>query len=190
LPYRKNPVEDAVQARDVDQDVTASDPSSIIWEKRRPNILQLIQTVKQKAWQMHPCCDLYGDSHDGAASPTPAEAAAALFAVSSFARLKNLRRVFARKGPELFAFADLNTRGKIKGVGSLFTSWAQRCAGSSVYEVSGKKWGQAGFFLRRDEGQIDIFWLRHESLEEFDKLPMFDEDLEAALEQFRESSRI
>jgi hypothetical protein len=35
-----------------------------------------------------------------------------------------------------------------------------------------------------------IFWLRDESLEEFDNLPMFDEDLEAALEQFRESSRI
>jgi hypothetical protein len=31
-----------------------------------------------------------------------------------------------------------------------------------------------------------IFWLRDESLEEFDNLPMFDEDLEAALEQFRE----
>ena len=26
-------------------------------------------------------------------------------------------------------------RGKIKGVGSSFTSWAQRCVGSSVYEV-------------------------------------------------------
>jgi hypothetical protein len=35
-----------------------------------------------------------------------------------------------------------------------------------------------------------IFWLRDESLEEFDNLPMFDEDLEAALEQFSESSPI
>jgi hypothetical protein len=68
---------------------------------------------QQKAWQMR-CCDLYGDSYDGAASPTPAEAAAALFAVSSFARLKNLKRVFARKGPELFAFADLKRVGKLK----------------------------------------------------------------------------
>jgi hypothetical protein len=42
-----------------------------------------------------------------------------------------------------------------------------------------------GFFL-----VSSIFWLRDESLEEFDNLPMFDEDLEAALEQFRESSRI
>jgi len=69
---------------------------------------------QQKAWQMHRCCDLYGDSYDGAASPTPAEAAAALFAVSSFARLKNLKRVFARKGPELFAFADLKRVEKLK----------------------------------------------------------------------------
>jgi hypothetical protein len=38
---------------DVDQDVTASDPSSVEWEKRRQNILQLIQTVKQKATT---CC--------------------------------------------------------------------------------------------------------------------------------------
>jgi hypothetical protein len=53
----------------------------------------------------------------------------------------------------------------------------------------GEKWGQAGF-SRREEGEIDIFWLRDESLEEFDNLPMFEEDLEAALEQFRESSRI
>ena len=33
---------------------------------------------------------------------------------------------------------------------------------------------------------MSICWLRDESLEEFDNLPMFDEDLEAALEQFRE----
>jgi type I restriction enzyme M protein len=44
---------------------------------------------------------------------------------------------------------------------------------------------------------LDIFCLRHKSLEESDNLPDPDvlgpeivEDLEAALEQFRESSRI
>ena len=45
----------------------------------------------------------------------------------------------------------------------------------------------------RDKASIDIFWLRDESLEESDNLPDPDvlaqeivEDLEAALEQFRE----
>ena len=55
-----------------------------------------------------------------------------------------------------------------------------------------KKWGQAGFFSTSDEGEFDIFWLRHENLEESDGLPDPDVlaqpivDLEAALEQFRE----
>ena len=31
--------------------------------------------------------------------------------------------------------------------------------------------GTGWFFSRRDEGEIDIFWLRHESLEESDNLP-------------------
>jgi len=45
----------------------------------------------------------------------------------------------------------------------------------------------------RDKASLDIFWLRDESLEESDNLPDPDvlaqeivEDLEAALEQFRE----
>ena len=76
--------------------------------------------------------------------------------------------------------------------------------------------GTGWFFSRRDEGEIDIFWLRHESLEESDNLPDVlaqeivvprlaslgttpsqdprpargprrgVDDLEAALEQFRE----
>ena len=44
-----------------------------------------------------------------------------------------------------------------------------------------------------DKASLDIFWLKDESLEEFDNLPDPDvlaqeivEDLEAALEQFRE----
>jgi len=55
--------------------------------------------------------------------------------------------------------------------------------------------GQAGFFSRREEGEIDIFWLRDESLEESDNLPDSDvfapeivEDHEAALEQFPENA--
>jgi type I restriction enzyme M protein len=47
--------------------------------------------------------------------------------------------------------------------------------------------------INRDKASLDIFWLRDESLEESDKLPDPDvlaqeivEDLEAALEQFRE----
>ena len=47
--------------------------------------------------------------------------------------------------------------------------------------------------INRDKAGLDIFWLRDESLEESDNLPDPDvlaqeivEDLEAALEQFRE----
>ena len=47
--------------------------------------------------------------------------------------------------------------------------------------------------INRDKASLDIFWLRDESLEESDNLPDSDvlaqeivEDLEAALEQFRE----
>ena len=47
--------------------------------------------------------------------------------------------------------------------------------------------------INRDKASLDIFWLRDESLEESDNLPDPDvlaqeivEDLEAALEQFRE----
>ena len=47
--------------------------------------------------------------------------------------------------------------------------------------------------VNRDKASLDIFWLRDESLEESDNLPDPDilaqeivEDLEAALEQFRE----
>ena len=47
--------------------------------------------------------------------------------------------------------------------------------------------------FNRDKASLDIFWLRDESLEESDNLPDPDilaqeivEDLEAALEQFRE----
>lgn len=47
--------------------------------------------------------------------------------------------------------------------------------------------------INRDNASLDIFWLRDESLEESDNLPDPDvlaeeivEDLEAALEQFRE----
>ncbi len=47
--------------------------------------------------------------------------------------------------------------------------------------------------INRDEASLDIFWLRDESLEESDTLPDPDvlpqeirENLEAALEQFRE----
>ncbi|MBI4491147.1 MAG: hypothetical protein HY694_18850 [Deltaproteobacteria bacterium] len=47
--------------------------------------------------------------------------------------------------------------------------------------------------INRDKGSLDIFWLKDESLEESDNLPDPDllaqeivEDLEAALEQFRE----
>jgi len=47
--------------------------------------------------------------------------------------------------------------------------------------------------INRDRASLDIFWLRDESLEESDNLPDPDvlaqeivEDLEAALEQFRE----
>jgi len=52
----------------------------------------------------------------------------------------------------------------------------------------------SGARTRRWNGR-ESFWCRallapDESLEEFDNLPMFDEDLEAALEQFREASRI
>jgi hypothetical protein len=50
-----------------------------------------------------------------------------------------------------------------------------------------------GWFFNRDKTSLDIFWLRDESLEESDNLPDVDilareivEDLEAALEQFRE----
>ena len=46
--------------------------------------------------------------------------------------------------------------------------------------------------INRDKAGLDIFWLRDESLEDFDNLPAPDvlaqeivEDLEAALEQFR-----
>jgi type I restriction enzyme M protein len=53
--------------------------------------------------------------------------------------------------------------------------------GASLHEVN------------RDKASFDIFWLRNESLEESDNLPDPDvlaqeivEDLEAALEQFRE----
>jgi type I restriction enzyme M protein len=52
--------------------------------------------------------------------------------------------------------------------------------------------GQAGFF-NRDKASLDIFRLRDESLEDSDNLPDPDvlaqeivDDLEAALEQFRE----
>ena len=47
--------------------------------------------------------------------------------------------------------------------------------------------------INRDKASLDIFWLRDESLEELDNLPDSNflvqkivEDLEAALEQFRE----
>ena len=47
--------------------------------------------------------------------------------------------------------------------------------------------------INRDKASLDIFWLRDESLNESDNLPYLDvlakeivEDLEAALEQFRE----
>jgi type I restriction enzyme M protein len=47
--------------------------------------------------------------------------------------------------------------------------------------------------INRDKASLDIFWLRDESLEESDNLPDPDvlaqeivDDLEAALEQFRE----
>jgi len=47
--------------------------------------------------------------------------------------------------------------------------------------------------INRDKASLDIFWLRDESLEESDNLPDPDilaqeivEDLEVALEQFRE----
>ncbi len=47
--------------------------------------------------------------------------------------------------------------------------------------------------ISRDKASLDIFWLRDESLEDSDNLPDPDvlaqaivEDLEAALEQFRE----
>ena len=50
-----------------------------------------------------------------------------------------------------------------------------------------------GELINRDKASLDIFWLRDESLEESDNLPDPDvlaqeivEDLEAALEQFRE----
>jgi hypothetical protein len=53
-------------------------------------------------------------------------------------------------------------------------------------------WGQAGFFSC-DKASLDIFWLHDESLEDSDNLPDPDvlaqeivDDLEAALEQFRE----
>jgi type I restriction enzyme M protein len=48
-------------------------------------------------------------------------------------------------------------------------------------------------FVNRDKGSLDIFWLRDQSLEDSDNLPDPDvlaqgivDDLEAALEQFRE----
>jgi len=50
-----------------------------------------------------------------------------------------------------------------------------------------------GWFFKRDKVNLDIFWLKDESLEASDNLPDPDviaqeivEDLEAALEQFRE----
>ena len=57
--------------------------------------------------------------------------------------------------------------------------------------------GRSGVFSQcRDKDSLDIFWLRDESLEEADNLPDPDvlaqeivEDLEAALEQFREIAR-
>jgi hypothetical protein len=51
---------------------------------------------------------------------------------------------------------------------------------------------RTGWFLTRDKAGLDIFWLRDESLEESDNLPIrtcpqeIVDDLEAALEQFRE----
>jgi len=68
---------------------------------------------------------------------------------------------------------------RIKGVGSLFTS------PSRTYDYDE--------LINRDKASLDIFWLTYESLEESDNLPGPDvltqeivEDLEAALEQFRE----
>ncbi len=57
------------------------------------------------------------------------------------------------------------------------------------------RWRAYGYdeIISRDKASLDIFWLRDESLEESDNLPDPDvlaqeivEDLEAALEQFRE----
>jgi hypothetical protein len=70
-------------------------------------------------------------------------------------------------------------RERIKGVGSLFSSpW-------HAYDYDE--------LINRDKASLDIFWLREESLEESDNLPDPDvlaqeivEDLEAAVEQFRE----
>jgi type I restriction enzyme M protein len=58
-------------------------------------------------------------------------------------------------------------------------------------------WGKSGLvyqvIIGIDKASLDIFWLKDESLEESDNLPDPDviaqeivEDLEAALEQFRE----
>ena len=55
--------------------------------------------------------------------------------------------------------------------------------------------GRRDRLVNRDKASLDIFWLRDESLEESDNLPDPDvlaqeivEDLEAALEQFRETA--
>ena len=59
------------------------------------------------------------------------------------------------------------------------------------------RWRPYGYkeLINRDKASLDIFWLRDESLEESDNLPDPDvpaqeivEDLEAALEQFRETA--
>jgi type I restriction enzyme M protein len=70
-------------------------------------------------------------------------------------------------------------RRETKGVGSLFTMrWR-------AYDYED--------LVNRDKASLDIFWLRDKSLEVSDNLPDPDvlareivEDLEAALEQFRE----
>jgi hypothetical protein len=60
-----------------------------------------------------------------------------------------------------------------------------------LHYIRGKK--EDRLVLNRDKASLDILWLRDESLEESDNLPDPDvlpqeivEDLEAALEQFRE----
>ncbi len=87
-----------------------------------------------------------------------------------------LNRQFKLSRPILSRFRNSESVYPEKGVANLFYP-------SYDYEE----------LINRDKASLDIFWLREESLEESDNLPGPDvlaqeivEDLEAALEQFRE----
>jgi type I restriction enzyme M protein len=76
-------------------------------------------------------------------------------------------------------------------------TWCEEGDGASSAQGASPagRWRAYDFdeLINRDKASLDIFWLRDESLEESDNLPDPDvlaqeivEDLEAALEQFRE----